>query len=152
MKIHELIDLPLIQLNLKAKSKDQVIQELSNILLENKRISDLKSFIEDVYEREALGSTGIGFKIAIPHTKSKFVIQPSLVFGRAEKGIEYESLDGEPTELFFMIAMPAEGTNSHLRALALLSRNLIHEDFRNQLMEAKTAENALAILETIDQE
>lgn len=150
MKISELIDLPLIQLDLKAKTKSQVITELSNILKAENRISDLKLFMEDVYERESLGSTGIGFKIAIPHTKSKYVTKPSLVFGRTDDGIEFESLDNEPAKLFFLIAMPESGSNSHLQVLALLSRNLIHEEFRDQLLEAKTSQEVLDILHTID--
>lgn len=150
MKISELIDLPLIQLDLHSKSKDQVIRELCDILKSENRISDLDLFIDDVFEREALGSTGIGFKIAIPHTKSKYVTQPSLVFGRTDHGVEFESLDNEPARLFFLIAMPEAGSNSHLRVLALLSRNLIHEEFRDQLLEAKTAKEALEILHTID--
>ncbi|MBU1093749.1 MAG: fructose PTS transporter subunit IIA [Firmicutes bacterium] len=150
MKITELIDLPLIELNLKAKSKDQVIHELCGLLKSDNRISDIDLFIDDIYEREALGSTGIGFKIAIPHTKSKYVTKPSLVFGRSEHSIEFESLDNEPAKLFFLIAMPEAGSNSHLQVLALLSRNLIHEEFREQLLEAKTAVEALSILKTID--
>jgi len=150
MKISELIDLPLIQLDLKAKTKSQVITELSNMLKAENRISDLKLFMEDVYERESLGSTGIGFKIAIPHTKSKYVTKPSLVFGRTNDGIEFESLDNEPAKLFFLIAMPESGSNSHLQVLALLSRNLIHEEFRDQLLEAKTSQEVLDILHTID--
>lgn len=150
MKISELIDLPLIQLELKAKTKNQVITELSNMLKAENRISDLKLFMEDVYERESLGSTGIGFKIAIPHTKSKYVTKPSLVFGKTDDGIEFESLDNEPAKLFFMIAMPESGSNSHLQVLALLSRNLIHEEFRDQLFEAKTPQEVLDILRTID--
>lgn len=150
MKISELIDLPLIQLELKAKTKNQVITELSNMLKVENRISDLKLFMEDVYERESLGSTGIGFKIAIPHTKSKYVTKPSLVFGKTDDGIEFESLDNEPAKLFFMIAMPESGSNSHLQVLALLSRNLIHEEFRDQLFEAKTPQEVLDILRTID--
>lgn len=150
MKISELIDLPLIQLDLKAKSKDQMIIELCKILNSDKRITDLNLFIEDVTEREALGSTGIGFKIAIPHTKSKYVTKPSLVFGRTEHGVDFESLDNEPARLFFLIAMPQAESNSHLKVLALLSRNLIHEEFRDQLLEAKTAKEALEILYTID--
>lgn len=150
MKIGELINLPLIQLDLKAKSKDGIIHELCEILKSEKRISDLDLFIDDVNEREALGTTGIGFKIAIPHTKSKYVTKPSLVFGRSEEGIEFESLDNEPARLFFLIAMPDTESNSHLKVLALLSRNLIHEEFREQLLEAKTAKEALEILYTID--
>jgi len=152
MKISELIDLPLIQLNMKAKSKDHVIRELCKILKSENRISDLNLFIDDVFEREALGSTGIGFQIAIPHTKSKYVTKPSLVFARTEHSVDFESLDNEPARLFFLIAMPVEGTHSHLRVLALLSRNLIHEEFRDQLLEAKTAKEALSILKTIDKD
>ncbi|MBN2300263.1 MAG: PTS sugar transporter subunit IIA [Acholeplasmataceae bacterium] len=151
MRISELINLQLIKLNLEAKSKDQVIRELSTILLENDRLSNLDKFMLDVYEREALGTTGIGFKIAIPHTKSKFVTKPSLVFGRSSRGIDYESLDGEPAELFFLIAMPESGSNTHLQALALLSRNLIHEEFRDSLLEAKTKEDVLELIQAIDE-
>ncbi len=150
MKISELIDLPLIKLNLESKSKDQVIKELSTLLLNDNRLSDFDKFIEDVYEREALGTTGIGFKIAIPHTKSKYVLKPSLVFGKSKKGIDYDSLDGENAELFFLIAMPESGVNSHLQALALLSRNLIHEEFRDLLLEAETKEAVMKILKSID--
>lgn len=151
MKIRDLIDLSLIKISLDAKTKDQAIKELANLLKDGDRVSNLKMFLEDVYEREALGTTGIGFKIAIPHTKSKYVTKPSLVFGRATKGIEFESLDDIPAELFFMIAMPDSDINPHLKVLALLSRNLIHEEFRDQLLQAKTAEEVLSILETIDQ-
>ncbi|PKK92654.1 MAG: PTS fructose transporter subunit IIA [Tenericutes bacterium HGW-Tenericutes-6] len=150
MKIRDLIDLSLIKVNLEAKTKDQAIKELVNMLKDSDRVSNMKLFLEDVYEREALGSTGIGFKIAIPHTKSKYVVKPSLVFGKSQKGIEFESLDGLPAELFFMIAMPESDVNPHLKVLALLSRNLIHEEFREQLLQAKTNEEVLAILETID--
>jgi len=151
MKIRDLIDLSRIKINLDAKTKDQAIKELAQMLEEGHRVSDVKMFLEDVYEREALGTTGIGFKIAIPHTKSKYVTKPSLVFGRAKKGIEFESLDGIPAELFFMIAMPKSDVNPHLKVLALLSRNLIHEEFRELLLNAKSNEEVLSILETIDQ-
>jgi len=151
MKIRDLIDLSRIKINLDAKTKDQAIKELAQMLEEGHRVSDVKMFLEDVYEREALGTTGIGFKIAIPHTKSKYVTKPSLVFGRAKQGIEFESLDGIPAELFFMIAMPKSDVNPHLKVLALLSRNLIHEEFRELLLNAKSNEEVLSILETIDQ-
>jgi len=151
MKINELTSLELIELSLKAKTKDQVLKELANILYENKRVSDLDKFVEDIYERETLGSTGIGFKIAIPHTKSKYVTKPSLVFGKTKNGIDYESLDNIPAELFFLIAMPAEKSNTHLHALAILSRNLIHEEFREQLLIADSKEKVLEIINSIDE-
>ncbi|HBG32854.1 MAG TPA: PTS fructose transporter subunit IIA [Acholeplasmataceae bacterium] len=150
MKISILTSPSLINLDLKSLTKEQVFKELAEMLLVDKRISDAKGFIGDLKIRESLGSTGIGLGIAIPHAKSSFVDSPSLVFGRSMNGIEFESLDGEPAKLFFMIAMPESGSNMHLKALALLSRSLIHENFRNRLYKAKTNEDVIKILESID--
>jgi len=150
MKISVLTAPTLINLDLKSLTKEQVFKELAELLFIDKRISEIKGFIGDLKVREALGSTGIGLGIAIPHAKSSFVEVPSLVFGRSVNGIEFDSLDGEPANLFFMIAMPETGSNMHLKALALLSRNLIHENFRNRLYKAKTNEDVIKILESID--
>ena len=150
MKISTLTSTSLINLSLKSLTKEQVFTELTDMLLVDKRVTDAKGFIGDLKIREALGSTGIGLGIAIPHAKSSFVLTPSLVFGRSESGISFDSLDGEPAHLFFLIAMPETGSNMHLKALALLSRNLIHENFRNRLYKAKTNEDVIKILESID--
>lgn len=152
MKIRELIDVQLINLELIAKTKDGVIYELAELLHRDNRILNLKDFIEDIKARESLGSTGIGLGIAIPHAKSKHVKKPSLVYGYSAQGIDYESLDDEKAHIFFMIAMPEEGANLHLKALALLSRSLIHETFRNALMQAQSKEDVLDLLKTIDKE
>jgi fructose-specific phosphotransferase system IIA component len=152
MKIRELINLNLISLDLNAETKDGVIFELADNLHKDYRIENLKEFINEINKREELGSTGIGFGIAIPHAKSKYVMMPSLAFGRSLKGIDYESLDGELASIFFMIAMPENGSNLHLKALSLLSRSLIHEEFRQSLLNAKSKQEVLDILKTIDKE
>jgi fructose-specific phosphotransferase system IIA component len=150
MNIKELIDLDLINLELKATTKDAVIHELAGMLEQNHLLYNLEGFIDDIYERESICSTGIGFQIAIPHAKSVHVKVPSLVFGRSDEGIVYDSMDGDISKLFFMIAMPEEGINSHLKVLAMLSRRLMHEDFRDQLKEAKTKSEVLELIYTMN--
>ena len=150
LTIHELTNLSLIHVNLKSVTKDGVLFELANYLANEKRVSDTKLFLNDVYEREEIVSTGIGMKIAIPHAKSKHVLIPSVIFGKSENGIEFDSLDNKPAHLFFMIAMPEDSANQHLKVLALLSRKLMHESFRESLMQAKSKEEVLALLYTME--
>ena len=144
--IETLIDVNLIDLSLNARSKDGVFHELALLLHRNDRISDYSHFIEDVYDREDMGTTGFGFGIAIPHAKSPYVKIPSVCFGKSEQGISYDSIDGNPVYLVFMIAMPETDSKQHLTTLAWISRNLMHESFRKKLMEAKTPEEVINII------
>lgn len=150
LTIQELTNLSLIHMDLVSLTKDGVLFELANDLFTQKRISDTKLFLDDIYERESIVSTGIGMKIAIPHAKSKHVLIPSVIFGKSEKGIEFDSLDNQSAHLFFMIAMPEDSANQHLKVLALLSRKLMHQSFRESLMQAKTKEEVLALLYTME--
>lgn len=150
MNIKELIHLDLINLELKSTTKDAVIHELANMFQQNNSLIHLEGFIDDIYARESICSTGIGYQIAIPHAKSIHVRVPSVVFGRSDEGIVYDSMDGDVSKLFFMIAMPEEGINSHLRVLAMLSRRLMHEDFRDALKEAKTKAEVLELIYTMN--
>lgn len=150
LTIQELTNLSLIHMDLKSVTKDGVLFELAHSLYLENRVSDTKLFLNDVYEREEIVSTGIGMKIAIPHAKSKHVLIPTVIFGKSEKGIDFNSLDSKPAHLFFMIAMPDESANQHLKVLALLSRKLMHESFRESLMLAKTKEEVLALLYTME--
>lgn len=146
MNISEIINENLICLELMSPTKHSVIFELVQILEQENVITSTKSFLEDVIERENLSSTGIGYGIAIPHAKSRFVKKPALVFGRSEKGIDFQSMDHEKVYLFFMIAMPEEGSNAHLKILAELSRKLMKESFRDALMHANSKKEVLAYL------
>ena len=149
MVIQELMNLNNIELNFQAKTKTEALDMLSKILLKNKAIDDLTGFLDDVYEREAITSTGIGFGIAIPHAKSSHVIVPSVIFAKSDEGIPFDAMDGRDAHLFFMIAMPEDGTNAHLKVLAMLSRKLMHNDFREALLESKTKEDVLKLLYTM---
>lgn len=150
MVIQDLITIHSIDLNLEASTKDEAIHALARILDKNQAISSFEGFIQDVYEREVMTSTGIGYGIAIPHAKSKFVTKPSVIFARHDTGIPFDAMDGKDAKLFFMIAMPEDGTQSHLKVLAMLSRKLMHRDYRDALLDAKTKEEVLSLLYTMD--
>lgn len=150
MTIQELIHKGYIQLDLKAQNKMEVIDEMIDILKQHQAIDDVQGFKEDVLDRESISSTGIGFGIGIPHAKSTHVTIPSLVFAKSKEGVPFDSFDGKDAHLFFLIAMPEDGTNAHLKVLAMLSRKLMHEDYREALFEAKTIEDTLALIYTMN--
>jgi fructose-specific phosphotransferase system IIA component len=152
MTLRHLIHQDHVQLDMISRTKEGAIFELSDLLAQSGKILDLKEFIQDIKKREVLGSTGIGFGIAIPHAKSSFVIEPAIVFGRSIKGIDFDAMDFMPAHLFFMIAMPEEGVNLHLKALAMLSRHLMHESFRERLMDVLTKEDFFDLIKQMDQE
>ncbi|MGB9803412.1 PTS sugar transporter subunit IIA [Desulfofundulus sp.] len=147
MDIRDLITKQLITLRLLSREKKAIIEELSTLLMENGYLTDLETFVQDVLKREELGTTGIGFGVAIPHAKSAAVKRSALAFARPVCGVEWDSLDGRPVHLVFLIAVPAESAgNEHLKILSALSRKLIHEDFRRVLQEAKDESDVLAAL------
>ncbi len=141
-----------MNLNLESKSKEEVIEELAKKLYDTGVVSDLELLIDDIKIRESLASTGIGFKIALPHAKSEYMKEPAIAFGKSKAGIEYNSMDGDKAHLFFLICMPKDGGNLHLKALAKLSRSLIHESFRDALAQTKTEDDVLEVLKNIDKE
>ena len=142
---------PRIHPSLATLSRGATQQE-ENILDQAGAVIDLDKLIKDIKIRESLSTTGIGFKIAIPHAKSKYIKEPAIAFGKSKEGIDYDSMDGRDAKLFFLICMPEDGGNMHLKALAKLSRNLIHESFRNALENANTKEEVLEVLKDIDKE
>ncbi|EAR57026.1 putative PTS system, fructose-specific IIABC component [Photobacterium sp. SKA34] len=144
--ITSLINESLINLNLKAKTKDNVFNEMAEILAAQGRVADKAQFIADVKAREELGNTGFEEGIAIPHAKSAAVAQPAVAIGVSRTGIEYGAEDGKPSQLFFMIASPDNGDNHHIEVLAELSSKLIEDGFVEKFLAAKTEKEALALL------
>lgn len=147
MKITELLMKKTMILDLKATTKEDVIEELSAKLDDAGHLSDRRSFIEAIKERESQSSTGIGEGVAIPHAKTASVKEPAIVFGRSKEGIDYDSLDGEKAHLFFMIAASEGANQTHLQALSRLSTLLMDEEFRETLM---SAESEAVILKAVD--
>lgn len=138
MEIKDLLDEKMMVFDLKAKDKNGVLEELVNVLKESGVIDDSKGFLEVVKKREEEFSTGIGYGIAIPHGKSSLVKRPAIVVGKSQSGIDYNSMDGKPVYLFFLIAVPENSDELHLKVLAELSRSLMHEEVRERLIKAST--------------
>jgi nitrogen PTS system EIIA component len=132
---------------LKSSTKSEVLDELIDILDSDEKITDKKAFKEEVLKREEIFSTGIGMGIAIPHGKSSTVKEASIVFGKSPNGIDYDSMDGEPAYLFFLIAVPLGAEDTHLKALSEISRKLMHNDVREKLKEVKTFEEFITIFD-----
>lgn len=135
-----------IKLNLNAKNKIEVIDELVDVLYNAGRLNDKDEFRKTILNREEQSSTGLEEGIAIPHGKSSSVKIPTVAFGLSKEGIDYDSLDGEPSKLFFMIAAPADATDSHIETLSQLTSLLLDDDIREQLLKVKTEQEVLDIL------
>lgn len=136
-----------VSFDLKATNKDEAIKELIEILYEDGKIIDKEKFREAVLKREEEFSTGIGMGIAIPHGKSSAVREASIAFGRSNKGVDYESMDDKPAHLFFLIAVPEESSDVHLKALSEISRKLMHTETRNNLFKVESFENFIKVFE-----
>ncbi|MEK4525761.1 MULTISPECIES: PTS fructose transporter subunit IIABC [Paenibacillus] len=138
MRITDLMIQETMIMDLQATTKDEAIDELIASLNRSGRINDPVLFKEMIYKREAESSTGIGGGIAMPHAKTTAVNEPTVVFAKSRKGLDFEALDDQPAHVFFMIAAPEGAGNTHLRTLAALSRLLIDSDFISQLMSTDT--------------
>ncbi|MFE8702709.1 fructose-specific PTS transporter subunit EIIC [Cytobacillus sp. FJAT-54145] len=152
MKITELLTKETIHLDLKSQNKSTVIDELVNVLDKAGKLSDSEKFKEGILKREEQSTTGIGEGVAIPHAKTNAVKQAAIAFGKSIDGIDYESLDGQPAHLFFMIAAPEGANNTHLEALSRLSSILMKEEARQKLLNAKTSSEVIGIIDSYDQE
>lgn len=138
MNINELLIKDAMIMDLKATDKKGAIDEMVQKIYDVGRISDIAVYKEGILAREAQTSTGLGDGIAMPHAKNKAVKEATVLFAKSNAGVDYEALDGQPTYLFFMIAAPEGANDTHLQALAALSRLLIDADFVAQLKSAKT--------------
>lgn len=124
-------------MSLKSKNKQGIIKELSELLFKDKRINNKDSFIKDVLKREEELSTALEDGIAIPHAKSSSVLKPSVAIGISKEGIDYGSMDGKPTKIFFLIATPENANDLHIKTLSKLTSKLLDEDFKKGLLNAK---------------
>ncbi|WP_079527063.1 PTS fructose transporter subunit IIABC [Halobacillus hunanensis] len=143
MKITDLLTTKTIVLNMSASSKAEAIDELIGKLDEAGKLSDREEYIKAIEAREQQSTTGIGEGIAIPHAKTSAVAEPAIAFGRSQEGLDYESLDGQPTNLFFMIAASEGANQTHLETLSRLSSFLMDKNFRTKLETAKTESDVI---------
>ncbi len=120
MNINDLLIKDVMIMDLQATDKKGAIDEMVQKLYDGGRISDIDTYKEGILKREAQTSTGLGDGIAMPHAKNSAVKEPTVLFAKSKKGVDYEALDGQPTYLFFMIAAPEGANDTHLQALAPL--------------------------------
>lgn len=150
MNITDLLQKEFIIEELKSKSKKEVLYELSEAFLRGNSTIDCDAMVEVLLEREKLGSTGIGDGIAIPHGKLPGLENLIVSFGRSKTGIDFDSLDGKPVHIFFLLMAPENSAGQHLKALAKISRMLKEEEFRKNLMDMATPDDIYHIIEDKD--
>ena len=130
-------------LDLQATTKEAAIDEMINSLVDNGVVTDFDVFKSGIMAREAQTSTGLGDGIAMPHSKNAAVKEATVLFAKSNKGVDYESLDGQPTDLFFMIAAPEGANDIHLAALAELSKYLMQDGFADRLRQVTSADKVI---------
>lgn len=152
MKIAELLGKDTIKLNLKANSKMEVLDQLVDVLYDAGRLNDKELYKEEILKRESLSSTGIGEGIGIPHGKTSAVKKASLALGIFKDGVDFDSLDGAPVNIVFMIAAPEGANNEHLETLSRLSVLLMNPEFKEGLLSSKVPEDVFSLLDKFEKE
>ena len=147
MKIQDLLRKDVMLLDLQATEKKAVIEEMIQSLVEHGYVTDFETFKEGILAREALTSTGLGDGIAMPHSKNAAVKEATVLFAKSNKGVDYESLDGQPTDLFFMIAAPEGANDTHLAALAELSQYLMKDGFADKLRQVTSPDQVIELFD-----
>ncbi|MFP9086244.1 PTS fructose transporter subunit IIABC [Streptococcus equi] len=147
MKIQDLLRKDIMILDLQAVSKEAAIDEMITELVEHGIVHDFDVFKKSILAREEQTSTGLGDGIAMPHSKNVVVDQPAVLFAKSNKGVDYKSLDGQPTDLFFMIAAPQGANDTHLAALAELSQYLLKDGFADQLRKVTSPDEVIAVFD-----
>jgi len=146
MKISDYLRKEFCIMDLKATTKEQAIREVASCLTVNGKIKDKEKFILDILEREGLGSTGIGHKVAIPHSRTDVVNGFAIGFGRSKEGIDFKALDGDKVNLIFLMGANPSELNLYLRLLAELSRLLMENSFRRELLSVNTGDEVIEII------
>ena len=152
MKIQDLLNKKVMLLDLQATTKEAAIDEMINSLVDNGVVTDFDVFKAGIMAREAQTSTGLGDGIAMPHSKNAAVKEATVLFAKSNKGVDYESLDGQPTDLFFMIAAPEGANDTHLAALAELSKYLMQDGFADRLRKVTSPDEVIAAFNTGEEE
>jgi fructose-specific phosphotransferase system IIA component len=150
MKLSKFCEEHLIKFDIEAKTKNEVIEELVELAAQSKLVKDKDQLLKDIITRENLVTTGVGYGVAFPHAKTKSTRGIVIAFGRSEEGIDFEAMDKQPVNLFFLIAAPEDAIGAHLKVMAHLSYLMKSEKNREKLMQVKSPGELLQILDTIE--
>jgi nitrogen PTS system EIIA component len=152
MRLSEILDAKNIIPDLKARDKKKALEELAETIVNSRPSLDKTALVKVLLERERLGSTGIGDGVAIPHGKFHGISEPVISFGRSIKGLDFESMDGQPVFLFFLLVAPENSASVHLKALARIAKLLKNSTFRKTLMEIPTGQELYKTIIQNDEE
>ena len=147
MKIKDILSTESMIMDLKATNKEDAIKEMADLEVKTDIVNNEDEFIKSIWARENESTTGIGGGIAMPHARNKYINKARVLFAKSKEGIDYNSLDGQPVHLFFMITAPDGADNTHLQALAKLSGLLINPDLVEALKKAETPDNVIKLFE-----
>ena len=147
MKIKDTLSTESMIMDLKATNKEDAIKEMADLEVKTDIVNNEDEFIKSIWARENESTTGIGGGIAMPHARNKYINKARVLFAKSKEGIDYNSLDGQPVHLFFMITAPDGADNTHLQALAKLSGLLINPDLVEALKKAETPDNVIKLFE-----
>ena len=151
MRISNYLKKEFCVMELSATTKEEVIKEIAGQLFQAGKVSNLDKFISDILEREALGSTGIGHNIAIPHARTKAVKNFVIGFGKSKNGIDFKSIDDQKVNLVFLMGADPGDLNLYLRLLAELSKLLMNHSFRTELMSVQESEQIVGVIKKFEQ-
>lgn len=152
MRLSDILEEKNVIPDLKSKDKRGVLEELVDTIVRNDPSLDKSSLVKVLLERERLGSTGIGDGVAIPHGKFHGIKTPIVSFGRSRKGLDFETMDGEPAFLFFLLVAPENSASIHLKALAKIAKILKSSSFREALIKVPTKEELYRAIIQNDEE
>ena len=150
MRLLDYLDPGLIELHLQGASKEQVLANLVGLLADRGKIQRREALLESLLEREGLGSTGIGHGVAIPHGRCRDLAKPAIAFARSEQEVDFDSIDGLPTRIFFLLVAPENGSNEHLHLLAKIARLMRDSSTRERLLAMDRTEQVLDLFNSRD--
>ncbi|MBU8933568.1 MAG: PTS sugar transporter subunit IIA [candidate division Zixibacteria bacterium] len=150
MKLSKFCDETLVKFNLNAQTKDDVITELVEMVSTSPMIKNAEQLLADVLDRENLVTTGVGYGVAFPHSKTKSVKGIVIGFGRSEEGVDFDAMDHKKVHLFFLIAAPEDAIGAHLNVMARLSYLMKSEENRRLLLEAASPGDVLELIDDVD--
>lgn len=150
MKLSKFCDETLVTFNLKAAAKDEVIEELVDLVSTSNMVKDRDELLADIKERENLVTTGVGYGVAFPHAKTKATKGIVIAFGRSSSGVSFDAMDHKPVYLFFLIAAPEDAIGAHLNVMARLSYLMKSEQNRETLMKATSPGDVMALMDNVN--
>lgn len=150
MKLSKFSEEDLVSFDLKATTKNQVIEELVDLASRSTMVRDRDEVLQAVLEREKLVTTGVGYGVAFPHAKTRALKGIVIAFARSEQGIDFQAMDKKPVRLFFLIAAPEDAIGAHLNVMARLSFLMKSAENRDRLLAARTAGEVFMVLDSLE--